>query len=319
MASVEQNASPRATRAGALRALHLGAQSVSEMAELVNWGNRSDYQRKAINPWVALEDSLASSAPTIADAQFTVETEVAAVQDAAVLEEVESAPVLSAEQDVLEEERKLTEAHEQSAVDEVNDGAGIEQPEAGHDASDTTEQAKVEDEVAEVAADAVPADEQVHETVKAEANATSDSQVASSNSTDAGQTTADASQVVQVQPEPQASTATPQVNPPQRTQPTPNAQPSKPRAIAASSMTSTASKPIKAMPTKSLAPAGQHDEYLQRLETLVLELNWQLAQQAGDAPQPSESDYVQWLSRRVVELSVENLSLQEKLRQLQGE
>ena len=75
---------------------------------------------------------------------------------------------------------------------------------------------------------------------------------------------------------------------------------------------------MKSTPTPA-APAGHHDEYLQRLETLVLELNWQLAQQSSDAPATSESDYMQWLSRRVVELSVENMGLHEKVRQLQGE
>jgi len=56
-------------------------------------------------------------------------------------------------------------------------------------------------------------------------------------------------------------------------------------------------------------------DYLKRLESLVLELNMQLARMSFEG-EGSENDYTQWLSQRVIDLSLENMSLQEELQKL---
>jgi hypothetical protein len=57
------------------------------------------------------------------------------------------------------------------------------------------------------------------------------------------------------------------------------------------------------------------DDYLKRLESLVLELNMQLARLSFEG-EDSGADYTQWLSQRVIDLSLENMSLQEELQKL---
>ena len=63
--------------------------------------------------------------------------------------------------------------------------------------------------------------------------------------------------------------------------------------------------------TSNMSPVDSK-EYLRRLESLVLDLNLQLARATGDVSDQDEN-LTNWLRRRVIELSLENMSLHEKL------
>jgi hypothetical protein len=66
-------------------------------------------------------------------------------------------------------------------------------------------------------------------------------------------------------------------------------------------------------PTKIIRQdAGSDNQYLHRLESLVLELNLQLAR-VNNTNIESSADYTHWLSQRVIDLSLENMALQEEL------
>jgi hypothetical protein len=55
--------------------------------------------------------------------------------------------------------------------------------------------------------------------------------------------------------------------------------------------------------------------YLRELESLVLDLNLQIAQrEAGDGT----VDQLEWLSQRVIDLSLENRALHEELQQVRA-
>lgn len=72
-----------------------------------------------------------------------------------------------------------------------------------------------------------------------------------------------------------------------------------------------APEPI-AMPETTSRSSAAPDDYLERLESLVLQLNLQLAQVASGG-QNDDANYTQWLSQRVIDLSLENMALHQKL------
>lgn len=60
------------------------------------------------------------------------------------------------------------------------------------------------------------------------------------------------------------------------------------------------------------AASSESNEYMRRLESLVLDLNLQLARLTGDFSD-SEANQTEWLRKRVIELSLENMALHEQL------
>ena len=290
MPAVANDASPgmRHDAKGSLFAMNLGGQTIDQLAELVNWANAADYKCKAINPWVLIENSTATSsgvsasAPVSASAETLEQTVVESSNDTgeAVAEEARMAEAAEpVEDEATIEIAQVVEVIEAGEVDEPAETIAspemIERVEAGT-AAEPTEALEAE----------VPA---VIETPTPKA------------------------------PKPQAAPVThpsvPQASAP-AVQPRPT-QATSSNSAAESPRGSKAIQPrtIPAMTTQTKIirhDAGSDSQYLHRLESLVLELNLQLAR-VNNINIESNADYTHWLSQRVIDLSLENMALQEEL------
>lgn len=274
---------------GSLQSLNFGMFSVDQLATLINWGNESDYKPPICNPWVNI-DGAEEPAPHATGTQ-TTETASGADND----EDVEAA--LSIEPDTLDG----SIAADAAAIDPAS-VTPTEETTSTEEAPVTATSAVA---VEAPAASVIDNDD----TVDASAQATSDAVPASHPESESP---VSASASLTDRPDPIASDRPVTADAPK---PATHQQPAKHSpARAPNTIRTPLPKPI-AMKQAPEHRSPMSGDYLKRLESLVLELNMQLARMSFEG-EGSENDYTQWLSQRVIDLSLENMSLQEELQKL---
>jgi hypothetical protein len=293
MPAVANDASPgmRHDAKGSLFAMNLGGQTIDQLADLVNWSNAADYKGKTINPWVSIESGTASASAAPASAPVTVSAEPlkqAVFESSDEMVEEIAAETMMAKDALPVEDLVTNEVAQAVDVIQVVELIEVAEPAAAIASPDASESAEAitDDEGIQAADEAVPAviETPVQKLPK---------------------------QTIAPVPLPsvaQISAPAVQTRPTQETKSNTAAEPARgskaiqPRTI-----------PAMNTPTKIIRQdAGSDNQYLHRLESLVLELNLQLAR-VNNTNIESNADYTHWLSQRVIDLSLENMALQEEL------
>ncbi len=245
----------RRLSAGSLNAMRLGAQTLDDLAALVNWGNAQDFTPPQLTPWVEIEGN---------EVGF----------------EVKPANPPSAD-DVQATAGETSEGHEKVAAD----GAS----EADTQVASAMKES-MQGEISAVAEDHEHDHEHDHEIAGAGDGVHDEQQTDSEEAAEIGvdRERVDEAEPIADSPVPLVARAKPPV---------------KQRVV------TTAGEPR--MPSSPSAVAVD-SAYLRRLESLVLNLNGQLAQQASRA-RNAPLDELTWLRQRVIELSLDNLELREQL------
>lgn len=304
MPATATNGSPGLARTphGSLNAMRLGAQTLDQLAELVNWDNAQNFQVREVNPWTGLDST---SDPQSKSTFATAPEEPISAPSPSITAESRSAdltvdpPVVAGTQESDEANAGLSEStsHQEAPpepLSQSDESINEDQilPTPSHHAASSDD--KDLNEAHEVASQQDLQTENTvlerGEAVKAEYTSPKSSQ----DDKDSVLPIAQAKQAVEV------SNDRPKVDP-KRTIPVTSGLPAQMRLDA---MTTNPSK-------ASSAQANVDHNYLHRLESLVLELNLQLAR--INTPINDEADYSQWLSQRVIDLSLQNMALQEEL------
>lgn len=296
--------SPFSSPNGSLQALNLGMFSLDQLASLINWGNESDYKPPMCNPWVKI-DLADGTADHNIDAASSAEKASASHDDSAT-QAAADATVKKAAMVATD----LGQLERTATVKQVVAEAELEHAELEHpvepELSEQTDQDSSDTEAvggADLPTDSV-ASEQTVDTRQATAVV---SEVAAETQSTDSLATAEHEQDM------------PSVSVASSTDPVPRRSDAHAPAVATSVSKSNrvaarTQPPVIMKQTPTNRPA-MNDDYLQRLESLVLELNLQLARQTCDS-EANDIDYTQWLSQRVIDLSLENMSLQEELQKL---
>lgn len=299
--------SPFSSPKGSLQALNLGMFSLDQLASLINWGNESDYKPPMCNPWVKIDladgtaDHNVGAASSAGKASATHDD---SATEAAADATVRKAAMVATDPGELERTATVTQVAAE-ADDHRESAAELEHP-VEPELSEQTEQDSPASEAAgdaELPTDSV-ASEQTADTRQASAVV---SEVAAETQATDSLATAEHEQEM------------PSVSVAASTDPVPRRSDAHAPAVATSVSKSNrvaarTQPPVIMKQTPTNRPA-MNDDYLQRLESLVLELNLQLARQTCDS-EANDIDYTQWLSQRVIDLSLENMSLQEELQKL---
>jgi hypothetical protein len=262
---------------GSLHAMKLGGQTLEQLAEHINWSNKVDFPSHDFNPWAALEEATASSSP-IERVKDVAESKPLPIE-IAVTSQVPNDVTAPAD-----DAAELNTQHEDVLVNE---------PEAVTETEPIAETMNPAIEVEpELEMEIAASDEVFEEQNDAIAAVASTSETPSYTVV---QEPVAAAPVIELTRRPSQDIEL------KRSSPS-SAGRSAPKRIDVMS-------PKPMMPSSTAASGDQH--YLQRLESLVLELNLQLAR--VNAPSDGDIDHTKWLSQRVIDLSLQNMALQEEL------
>jgi hypothetical protein len=268
---------------GSLNTMMLGGQTLEQLGELVNWTNASDFVSRDVNPWAALEDSNSpkshsSSASSVSDAVPSAAPIAAPVDQVA-----DDAPLSIVTVDPVDTDEQLLPENTDS--DQPLDPV-LQKEDAGEHVTEETE--------------LLVSDESDSETFPIEEREPAEEYASKTEV----EPSLDQAPIVVSPPAVQRMVETrvsTEARSPNRLNPTPTSHRVPPRIDEMS--------PKPMMPTS--ASMSGDSNYLHRLEALVLELNLQLARVNG--PTDSAADHTQWLSQRVIDLSLQNMALQEEL------
>jgi hypothetical protein len=262
---------------GSLHALRLGAQTLDDLATLVNWGNSKDFAAPTLVPWVEIEPS-----PSIFHNESSVvnaTSQASASQTSPVAEED---PQLGTTTDG--EETPVTLEHAALSEHAQDTDTTHEEPQLSKNEADEEEQIRIEPPD-----DTLGNESDTYEAAVAEVDEHPETLAPMTGTEEVPDAVAAVGTTVPPQPAstPAQAEARVQDQTVMKTREAPSMTNARPKAIDSS-------------------------EYLRRLETLVLGLNAQLAQQT-QVDETKPQDELTWLRQRVIDLSLHNLELQEQL------
>lgn len=337
---VETGVSPREPAVGSLQSLNFGAYSLAELAELINWANSAEFKSPDLKPWACIESEPADAgtsapAPSKSAAAGAESGKPEPDHDRSIEAAAQAGPALgepgSDASDASEEGGEADEPADQDAAAprgerelEAEESEGIsEAPHGGASAEHAEPDTRGEAETSEPETVRQGSAAETTPPQKGSVSATGPERGASDAPHDEGQVGASTTG-----PRPSGGAAASSGEgapgftdaPPTITDARTERKPTRGTISRGSgnldrSIRSLARKRPHPMTAKRDTEGDELSAYLRELESLVLDLNLQIAQrEAGDGT----VDQLEWLSQRVIDLSLENRALHEELQQVRA-